>query len=110
MDGVWIATQVVTEEFEVALVVWIVGALVAMLLLAQLNLWLKGTWLFRPPRPRQSHFIRADRLRDCPYPATETWGRLFYAMGHRAGQDCPRCTGEVGPGGEARPRGTIRRP
>jgi len=71
------------------LMVWIVGSIVLMLLLAQVNVWLKTTWLFRPPKPRHP-FIRTER-EPCPFPADDISGRLFWSLGHRPGADCPKC-------------------
>jgi len=75
------------------LMIWIVGSIITLLLLAEVNRWLKTTWLFgRSPRSRHP-FIWAERRprEPCPFPANDTVGRLFWSLGHRPGTDCPKC-------------------
>ena len=55
-----------------SLALWIIATIVALLLLAQLNRWLKTTWILgRFPRPRQFAFQPAEpKPREpCPFPA-----------------------------------------
>jgi hypothetical protein len=70
---------------------YVIGAIAAMIILARLNAWAKHTWVFRP-RP----FIQAEPRRPrkaCPFPITDTWGRWAWSVGHRPGPDCPKCSG-----------------
>ncbi len=84
------------------------GVVVILLLLAQVNVWLKTTWLFRPRRPRpygeeqleaELHrrllllsWVEWHRPPSEPPDSYDELSRWWWHKGCRPGPVCPRCS------------------